>query len=100
MEDLSEANASKGQLRVDYKRKFLRIILTKNVVWGTNALKPIARDASAQATASTSRFVTAVSGLFKQKSPARGTRAGRNGPQSPFDLRLRDQMRVKVSASS
>ena len=69
IEDLSEANAGKGQLRIDYRRKLLRIILTKNVVWGTNALKPIARDARTQATASTSRFVTAVSGLLKQKAP-------------------------------
>jgi hypothetical protein len=45
IEDLSEANAGKGQLRIDYRRKLLRIVLTKNVVWETNASKPIARDA-------------------------------------------------------
>jgi len=37
-EDLSQANAGKGQLRIDYRRKILRIILTKAVVWGTNSL--------------------------------------------------------------
>jgi hypothetical protein len=68
IEDLSEANAGKGQLCIDCRRKLLRIILIKNVVWGANALEPIAHDARAQATASTSRFVTAVSGL-QQKKP-------------------------------
>ena len=41
-------NTGKGQLRIDYRRKLLRIIPTKNVVWEINALKPIARDASAK----------------------------------------------------
>lgn len=36
MEDLSEASAGNGQLRVDYRRKLLRITYTKNVVWETN----------------------------------------------------------------
>ena len=43
IEDLSEAVADKGQLRIDYRRKLLRIILTKNVVLG-DSLKPIARE--------------------------------------------------------
>ena len=34
IEDLSEANAGKGQLRIDYRRKLLRIILTKNSFGG------------------------------------------------------------------
>jgi hypothetical protein len=34
IEDLSEENAGKGQLRIDYRRKLLPIILTKNVVGG------------------------------------------------------------------
>jgi hypothetical protein len=42
----------------------------------------------------TIRRVTAVGRLLKQKGPARGVRAGRSEPQSPFGLRLRDQIRV------
>jgi hypothetical protein len=34
IEDLGEANAGKGQSRIDYRRELLRIILVKNVVWG------------------------------------------------------------------
>jgi hypothetical protein len=51
IKDLRDAN-SKIQLRIDYKRKLLGIILTKNIIWGAaNTLEPIARDARAQATA-------------------------------------------------
>jgi hypothetical protein len=48
IQNLSAANAGKGQSRIDYRRKLVRIILTKTIVWGANALKPIARDARAQ----------------------------------------------------
>jgi hypothetical protein len=45
---LTEVIGGKGQLRIEYGRKLLRVIPTKNVFWGINALKPVACDARAQ----------------------------------------------------